>query len=354
MVPPLSPRQRPACSQSRIRPALWTAEYLAAAAAERALAIALVCARDLGQYRWEAALAHRAHHGRDDLGPVPSRDVGRYACHQPVPVSRATRGPGAAVIIITSSEPQAWPGRPPGATIMAAVDVEWSKNYRVPNGNVPFCYSVIWLSVPASSRRRSLDRPVSATRRYTWRTLRKLKTCQPAPTGPFAMSSAPAGLIAGHQLCSDLAVLANTATARRTPWRRCARPGGSGGRPPDPSHRSSTPATTSATCSAASAAASSTCAATCCLDVTQPELRGTSMTALHRRWLQAGDVQAREKISVLNLRHSLSTALAALYAAGIGRWDARSTSTRCWPPAWAMPSPGPPDPTFTALLEDRP
>jgi hypothetical protein len=31
------------------------------------------------------------------------------------------------------------------------------------------------------------------------------------------------------------------------------------------------------------------------LDVTQPELRGTSMTALHRRWLQDGDVAARER-----------------------------------------------------------
>lgn len=43
------------------------------------------------------------------------------------------------------------------------------------------------------------------------------------------------------------------------------------------------------------------------LDVTQPELRGSSMTALHRRWPQDGDVAAREKITVLNLRHSLST-----------------------------------------------
>ena len=32
------------------------AEHLAAAAAERALAIALACARGLGQYRWEGTL----------------------------------------------------------------------------------------------------------------------------------------------------------------------------------------------------------------------------------------------------------------------------------------------------------
>jgi hypothetical protein len=51
------------------------------------------------------------------------------------------------------------------------------------------------------------------------------------------------------------------------------------------------------------------------LDVTQPELRGTSMTALHRRWLELADTTAREKITVLNLRHSLSTAMVAARAA---------------------------------------
>ena len=55
-------------------------------------------------------------------------------------------------------------------------------------------------------------------------------------------------------------------------------------------------------------------------EVTQPELRGISMTALHRRWLQSGDVTAREKITVLNLRHSLSTAMVAARAAGLAHW----------------------------------
>ena len=45
------------------------------------------------------------------------------------------------------------------------------------------------------------------------------------------------------------------------------------------------------------------------------------MTALHRHWLDTGDATAREKITVLNLRHSLSTALVAVHAAGLGRWQ---------------------------------
>jgi len=44
------------------------------------------------------------------------------------------------------------------------------------------------------------------------------------------------------------------------------------------------------------------------------------MTALHRRWLELGDVVAQEKITVLNLRHALSTLLVALHAAELVRW----------------------------------
>lgn len=57
------------------------------------------------------------------------------------------------------------------------------------------------------------------------------------------------------------------------------------------------------------------------LDVTQPELARTSMTALHRDWLNDHDPTARERITVLNLRHGLSAAYVALRGAGHGTWD---------------------------------
>ena len=60
------------------------------------------------------------------------------------------------MIITTSGEPGV-PARPV-PRVLAAVDVEWSKNYRVPNGNVPFCYSVIWLAVPVSEPPSNLGR----------------------------------------------------------------------------------------------------------------------------------------------------------------------------------------------------
>ena len=44
------------------------------------------------------------------------------------------------------------------------------------------------------------------------------------------------------------------------------------------------------------------------------------MTALHRRWLEREETSAREKITVLNLRHALSTALVAAHAAVLASW----------------------------------
>jgi hypothetical protein len=127
-------------------------------------------------------------------------------------------------------------------------------------------------------------------------------------------------LIAGHQWCSDLGVLAAADPAARpavaaaaTAWRQ--RRDVSPGQPRfldtryDAGHL----------LACQSRRLVDVCAEVR-LDVTQPELRGTSMTALHRRWAQDGDVAAREKITVLNLRHSLSTAMVAARAAGLAHW----------------------------------
>src|SRR6266851_1062136 len=50
------------------------------------------------------------------------------------------------------------PARLPGTVLVAAVDVEWSKNYRIRGGNVPFCYSVAWLALPRGGARTSLGK----------------------------------------------------------------------------------------------------------------------------------------------------------------------------------------------------
>lgn len=214
------------------------------------------------------------------------------------------------------------PRCPPG-TCLAAIDVEWSKNYRIRGGNVPFCYSVVWLPLPASSASTALD----TTRFwYTSAYVEDTSQCPDLVAGADAALACLMGntsLLAGHQLCSDLAVLAAAAAGGARPpaiataaaaWRQ---------------RRQETPGQprfldTRYDAGHVLACQSRRLVDVCAdlrLDVTQPELRGTSMTALHRRWLELGDITAREKITVLNLRHSLSTAMIAARAAGLAHWQ---------------------------------
>jgi hypothetical protein len=213
------------------------------------------------------------------------------------------------------------PVRQPGTLLIAAVDVEWSKNYRVRGGNVPFCYSAVWLTLPQRAGVASLDKSsfwyTAAYVQDANETKELVATADRTLTGLLGH----ADLLAGHQLSSDLAVLAAAANAplsgvaaARTAWHERRLTLDSGRRILDTRYDAGH------VLLCASRRLVDVCA-DLQLDVTQPELRGTSMTALHRQWLETGDMAAREKIAVLNLRHSLSTALVAAHAAGLGSWQ---------------------------------
>jgi hypothetical protein len=189
------------------------------------------------------------------------------------------------------------------APLVAAVDVEWTKNYRIRGGNVPFCYSIVWLTSGPP------DPTFGYTSAYVESAEETQDLIQAADRDLAALLGEPT-LITGHQLCADLSTLANAArqptpgiAAARELWhaRKSSRPGllldtrYDIGHLLDGASRRLVDVATEVG-----------------LDVTQPELRSTSMTALHQRWLHDGDPQARERITVLNLRHSLSTALLAL------------------------------------------
>ena len=217
------------------------------------------------------------------------------------------------------------PGRAPrtraGHSLAAAVDVEWTKNYKIKNGNRPFCCSVVYLDLPDGGP-ADLNAPVF-----------EYVSVYLEPGEPASALAARADtlirtvlrnarIVTGHQVCADLALLASAAetagtTARsvaeaRAAWHQRRDPG-------QPRQVIDTRYDAGHLLHGASRRLVDV-ATELGLDVTQPELRGTSMTALHRAWLDTGNVAARERISVLNLRHSLSTALIALHAAGRGGW----------------------------------
>ena len=244
------------------------------------------------------------------------------------------------------------PRKAAGKVRLASIDVEWTKNYRVKNGNRPFCYSIIWLDLPTSGTSDLAEVPVGYTSVYVEEASETAALVRSAATA-LRVAAESADLITGHQLCSDLAVLAASAdrplqpiTNARKAWkeRRCPEDG-------DPRYLD-TRFDAGHLLTGTSRRLVDVCTELG-LDVTQPELRSTSMTALHRRWLMFNDTQARERISVLNVRHSLSTAYVAAHAAGLGRWapqglNVNAVLARVCDGAWSWIT----SKTFTSLLGD--
>jgi hypothetical protein len=115
-------------------------------------------------------------------------------------------------VIITSNVPgDDEPPLPLGTRLVGAIDVECSKSYRVKGGNVPFCFSVTWLRLPI--RRAGVisgTSPFWYTSAYVERP-EELGTLITAADAALRSLALNADLIAGHQLCSDLAILTTAA-----------------------------------------------------------------------------------------------------------------------------------------------
>lgn len=232
---------------------------------------------------------------------------------------------GEAVHVFAVAEPDTGsmtrvPLKKDGYRLAASLDVEWTKNYRIKNGNVPFCWSVTWLHVPADSA-PALPAGFLFTSAYVSGS-GETQALIDAADAQIALILEHADLIIGHQVSSDLAVLSNASQHSlpavqqlRARWhsRRDAAPG-----PAVIASRYDT----GHILTGASRRLVDVCTELD-LDVTQPELGRTSMTALHRDWLTRGNVSARERITVLNLRHGLSAAYVALKSTALADWDSQ-------------------------------
>lgn len=255
--------------------------------------------------------------------------------------------------MIVTGNIAAWrpPLCPSGTGLVAAVDVEWTKNYRIKNGNMPFCFSVTWLALPVGGRCTMTERTLFWYRSaYVEHDAERGELIAAAGSALECLAR-HASLISGHQLCSDLAVLAAAPAgpepaavqAAASAWRQRQHAQAGQCRYLDTRYDAGDILT----------GRSRRLVDVCTelgLDVTQPELRGTSMTALHRRWLQQGDTTAREKITVLNVRHSLSTTLVAARAAGLASWQPGLNVNRLLASQLDHRTSWITDPVFAALL----
>ncbi|SCG02094.1 MULTISPECIES: hypothetical protein, partial [unclassified Streptomyces] len=252
-----------------------------------------------------------------------------------------------------STRPPQPPPLRPGAVRIASIDVEWTKNYRIKNGQRPFCYSVAWLDLPADGTPDLGDMPFEWTSVYVEEP-GEMDTLIRHAAATLAVAADTSTIITGHQFCADLGVLEANAPTDAAPAVRAARAQWKDrrGADPDEGHYVDTRYDAGHLLAGTSRRLVDVCTELG-LDVTQPELRKASMPAWHRRWIEDGEEEGRERVSVLNLRHSVSTAYVAARTAGLAGWpDAGLNVNRVIAEgakgAWAWLE----NPVFTDLLED--
>jgi hypothetical protein len=198
---------------------------------------------------------------------------------------------------------------------VVGIDCEWTKNYKVKNGNRFFCYSLSFVEVP--NERIPLGHTLNRVgiRSVYAESQEELPVLAMLFDQDVAALLSTRCIVAGHQLCSDLSVV--LACASTVPLAAVRKLQGL--------WRSR------ATADPVSVFDSRFDMGECLeglesrrlvdvcnhlgLDVTQPEL-SQSMTRMHSRFLDGGSDLLYEKLAVLNIRHGLSAAVLALLHLG--------------------------------------
>ena len=200
-------------------------------------------------------------------------------------------------------------------------DLEWTKNFRKKNESRPFCFSFVFLP-------KDFDVSVTDARRIrfgVWAFYidsqdegKELVRAANMIWGKI-IKGASGPIVVGHQISSDFAVLMNYAcqapkshiALARSAWRQ----------------RKESTSTTSVLDTRYDGECFFTGDSRRLVDVcnesnllvTQPELQ-SSMTAMQYKYYSTGDYHIRERLQILNVRHSLSSAvLAHVIRSGIRR-----------------------------------
>jgi hypothetical protein len=198
----------------------------------------------------------------------------------------------------------------PSETVVS-FDLEWTKNYRIPNGNQPFCFSFVYLALPVKlAAIEKLD--FGFISQYVERK-DEIPQLVAAANQIFGCLTQHRLTIIGHQLSSDLSVLLRYDPRLPLPnlvdlkqaWQNRRQLGDRALRVFDTRYDLESFLT------GKSRRLVDVCVE-CQLEVTQPELKA-SMTKMQNDFYQTQDKRIMERLAVLNIRHSLSAALLYLY-----------------------------------------
>lgn len=196
--------------------------------------------------------------------------------------------------------------------IVVGFDLEWTKNYKIKNGNKPFCFSFVFFpeSVNLSAAEEQLD--FGFYLRYTEREedIEDLIREANRILGNFLDHSGTITIV-GHQLSSDISVILNYPHGKqkdnfirlKTLWqeRKQVLPKKRNLKVFDSRYD------LEVLLNGKSRRLVDVCEE-CRLEVAQPEI-SSSMTKMQNDFYVSGEINIMEKLSTLNIRHSLSAAI---------------------------------------------
>jgi hypothetical protein len=187
-------------------------------------------------------------------------------------------------------------------------DLEWTKNYRIKNGNQPFCFSLVYFPAKTDLSNVEAGLEFGFCLRYVENRQEQdclIQEAEEAISGVRGKS----GLFVGHQLSSDISVLLRQGGlsfagihSLQDAWRQRKSGSKFGGL-----SVFDTRYDLDSMLKRKSRRLVDVCQELR-LDVSQPEI-DSSMTKMQNDFYSLGDKAIMERLSVLNIRHSLSAAL---------------------------------------------
>lgn len=207
------------------------------------------------------------------------------------------------------------------AELVVGFDLEWMKNFRVANGNRPFCFSFVYVCPLSFRADVEANLRFGLVSKYIEDGDETPRLLQAIDSILQEFSDRENVTIVGHQLSSDISVILNISQSDlpgvsrlRCQWRQRKR---------DQSQVRvfDTRYDLDHVLTGKSRRLVDVCVE-CNLDVTQPEI-GSSMTDMQRRYLETGDRSLMEKLAVVNIRHSLSAVLLYGLCSSAGRLPSR-------------------------------
>lgn len=197
-----------------------------------------------------------------------------------------------------------------GENILVSFDLEWTKNYKIKNGNKPFCFSFVYFHLDCMPKKlENLDFGFCSFYIESRKEEKSLVASADIELRKYINQKIT---IVGHQLSSDISVLLNYGNTRQTTnfsklkeyWHN---------RKNSQNHLEvfDTRYDLDPLLKGKSRRLVDVCTELN-LDVKQPELKG-SMTKMQNIYLDNNDISFMEKLSILNIRHGLSAAILYYY-----------------------------------------